>query len=303
MDSGDFPPDAAQGLAWGYFLGFLNIILSGFQDFVSSSKEFGDKIKFKRFFMLMPEDSYCPKSLATADSRIQHVGNLDDRQLSRAGSVSRNYGKNSVYKFTRQGVDTYFVAEFSTPLLTMYEMSQSDDITISKEDLHKQMVEFVRTIRYLLSSNTAFAHQYEIIIVKDLSSVSDLVAERIASGGEEPTAPAPQAVPIHVGAGLAWSYYLGFLKIVLPDFDKFVSSSPDFGTKIQKKRLIILLPEDCNCPGKLTEADPNVQHAGFLGDRKIDRSGNINRNYGRNSVYKVTVQGQVSGSITIAKCK
>lgn len=151
------------------------------------------------------------------------------------------------------------------------------------------MQEFHRTVQFLLSSNPAFRGQYHIIVIKDLTTLSDMIALRISQSDqqqhEEAFAPI-QSIPTHIGAGLAWSYYLGYLRIILPDFNKFVASSPEFGAKIQQKGLLIIVPEDCNCPGSFSEADGRVQKAGHLGDRKIDRAGNIGRNYGRNTVYK-----------------
>lgn len=287
--------DAAQGFAFGYFDGFLNIILKGFGDFIASSEDFGKKISARKFFILMPEDCFCPKSLSLADSRIEHVGHLGDRFVNRAGSVRRNYGRNSVYKFTQNDVEIYFVGEFATPLLNLHEMSKCGDVSMSPEELQSQMQTFLKTVKFLLSSNPAFRDQYEIIAVKDLATISDLIANRISQSEEpqlEETVAPVQSSPTHVGAGLAWSYYLGYLRIILPEFNKFVASSPEFGTKIRQKSLLIIVPEDCNCPGSFSEADERVQKAGHLGDRKIDRAGNVGRNYGRNTVYTITTNNE-----------
>ena len=45
--------------------------------------------------------------------------------------------------------------------------------------------------------------------------------------------------------GLAWGYYFGYLKLVLPRLEEQIGKSDEFRYQITKKKLFILLPKTC----------------------------------------------------------
>lgn len=84
----------------------------------------------------------------------------------------------------------------------------------------------------------------------------------------------------HTGVGLAWSYFYGYLNIVLPELPDRIRQS-SFPECYQK--MLIIIPESCFCPADVSQADPNFQFAGHVGHQHT-RCGNVKRDY-KSSVY------------------
>ncbi|XP_072252591.1 stimulator of interferon genes protein isoform X2 [Leuresthes tenuis] len=97
---------------------------------------------------------------------------------------------------------------------------------------------------------------------------------------------------MNVAHGLAWSFYLGYLKLVLPCLEDSIiafcathqASSPLWGRSSRK--LLILIPLDTNIPDKLEEEDDNIHFYDNLPNIEKNRAGVRNRVY-KHSVYRV----------------
>ena len=101
----------------------------------------------------------------------------------------------------------------------------------------------------------------------------------------------------NVADGLAWSYYFGYLKLVLPKLKDQIGKSELFRYEITKKKLFILLPKTCFTCADIKDADPRVKWAGHLPELKISRGGIKERIY-RHSVHKIEMplpNGTVEG--------
>ena len=61
--------------------------------------------------------------------------------------------------------------------------------------------------------------------------------------------------------GLAWSYYFGYLKLVLPRLEGQITISEEFRWKINDRKLFILLPKTCYTYDNIQEADVRVKWA------------------------------------------
>ena len=84
----------------------------------------------------------------------------------------------------------------------------------------------------------------------------------------------------NVADGLAWSYYFGYLKLVLPDLHKQIAKTKvELREKITKKKVFILLPKNCYTYGTIEESDPRVKYAGDLTPMEIARGGIQKRSY------------------------
>ena len=94
----------------------------------------------------------------------------------------------------------------------------------------------------------------------------------------------------NVADGLAWSYYFGYLKMVLPKLHDKINESTDYRHKIKPKKLFILLPKDCSVRGLIKEADTNVQEVASLEELRINQAGVRNRSY-KHTIHKVQVAG------------
>ena len=95
-----------------------------------------------------------------------------------------------------------------------------------------------------------------------------------------------------VANGLAWSFYFGYLKIILPDLQQRISESP-WAEKLSSKKLFILLPSDCYAFGKLSEEDDAIERAGddAMIEYDCERAGVFKRSY-RNVVYNLNKGGK-----------
>ncbi|XP_015753479.1 PREDICTED: stimulator of interferon genes protein-like [Acropora digitifera] len=90
----------------------------------------------------------------------------------------------------------------------------------------------------------------------------------------------------NVADGLAWSYYFGYLKLVLPKLDEQIGKSEEYRFKVTRKKLYILLPKNCYTFETIDKADPRVTIAGNLEPYETNRAGILKRGYGH-TVYRV----------------
>ncbi|XP_022784641.1 stimulator of interferon genes protein-like isoform X2 [Stylophora pistillata] len=93
---------------------------------------------------------------------------------------------------------------------------------------------------------------------------------------------------VNVADGLAWSYYSGYLKLVLPRLEQRISESEKFRHKITDKKLYILLPKSCFTCDDIEHADSRVKWAGNLPESKINRGGIKERSY-KHAVHEIVM--------------
>jgi len=98
----------------------------------------------------------------------------------------------------------------------------------------------------------------------------------------------------NVADGLAWSYYFGYLKLVLPRLENQITKSEEFRYKITKKKLFILLPKTCYTCDEIVEADKRVKWAGNLPECKINRGGIKARSY-KHAVHRIEMSSPDGG--------
>ena len=105
----------------------------------------------------------------------------------------------------------------------------------------------------------------------------------------------------NVADGLAWSYYFGYLKLVLPKLNETIN-----GTDLQiggshfrdivaenpkTTRLFIVLPKNCFCYDSFDKVDSRITRIENTKPLQIDRAG-VSRRIYKNTIYKVSAQGQ-----------
>ncbi|XP_063732967.1 stimulator of interferon genes protein isoform X2 [Eleginops maclovinus] len=94
---------------------------------------------------------------------------------------------------------------------------------------------------------------------------------------------------MNVAHGLAWSFYIGYLRLVLP---RLKDSIAEFCATHRARRwgrgsrLIILIPLNANISHKLNEEDDRIHFYDNLPNNEIDRAGVQGRVY-KHSVYRV----------------
>ncbi|XP_043983382.1 stimulator of interferon genes protein isoform X2 [Gambusia affinis] len=98
---------------------------------------------------------------------------------------------------------------------------------------------------------------------------------------------------MNVAHGLAWSFYLGYLQLVLPSLkksiDSFCGSHRDSFWARGCQKLLILIPLNANISHKLEDEDGNIQFYDSLPNSELDRAGVRGRVY-KHSVYRVKDQ-------------
>ncbi|NXN23351.1 STING protein, partial [Nycticryphes semicollaris] len=94
----------------------------------------------------------------------------------------------------------------------------------------------------------------------------------------------------NVAHGLAWSYYVGYLKIVLPKvknaMEEFSRANPNVPVCRETWKLHILVPLSCDVYDDLEKADSNIQYLTDLTETTLTRAGTKKRVY-KHSLYMI----------------
>ncbi|KFO19326.1 Transmembrane protein 173 [Fukomys damarensis] len=106
----------------------------------------------------------------------------------------------------------------------------------------------------------------------------------------------------NVAHGLAWSYYIGYLRLILPGLQVRIQAYNELHNNILRgtasRRLYILFPLDCGVPDDLSVADPNIRFLHMLPQHSIDHAGIKGRVYS-NCVYQLLENGQPVGTCVL----
>uniref|UniRef100_A0A8B9VMU3 STING ligand-binding domain-containing protein n=1 Tax=Anas zonorhyncha TaxID=75864 RepID=A0A8B9VMU3_9AVES len=90
----------------------------------------------------------------------------------------------------------------------------------------------------------------------------------------------------NVAHGLAWSYYVGYLKIVLPRTSFSHAANLNVWACRETWKLHILIPLSCNVWDDLEKADSNIQYLTDLTETTLTRGGIKKRVY-KHSLYAI----------------
>lgn len=100
----------------------------------------------------------------------------------------------------------------------------------------------------------------------------------------------------NVAHGLAWSFYIGYLRLVLPGLPVRIRSYNQLHNNMLQgagsHRLYILFPLDCGVPDDLSTVDPNIRFLHELPPQHADRAGIKGRVY-TNSIYELLENGKL----------
>ncbi|KAF6083333.1 hypothetical protein HJG60_019081 [Phyllostomus discolor] len=107
---------------------------------------------------------------------------------------------------------------------------------------------------------------------------------------------------LNVAHGLAWSFYIGYLKLILPELPARIRSyNQHHNNTLQgtaSHRLYILIPLDCGVPDSLSVVDSNIRFLHELPPQKADRAGIKSRVY-TNSIYELLENGRPVGTCVL----
>ena len=134
--------NVAYGLAWGYYVGYLKLVLPRLRYQIEESALFGDEVD-KKLFILVPRTCFVCGDVDEADSRVKFAGQLTEMKTSRCGITERVY-KQRVYMIEKTHpngivVEHYLLVEYATPLMALYDMSFYVGASLSREERDYQV--------------------------------------------------------------------------------------------------------------------------------------------------------------------
>ena len=146
----------ANGLAWSYYFGYLKLILPEFHERINTSKWKG-LLSSPTLFILMPRDCYAYGDISD-ESKDKNIKLVQDGviqcEVKRAGIAKRAF-RNNIYQIVTKQDDSevllHVLAEYASPLCSIYDMSHSSEAKLSPEDRDEQAKLFVRTLKAILS--------------------------------------------------------------------------------------------------------------------------------------------------------
>ena len=144
----------ADGLAWGYYFGYLKLVLPKLEKQIAQSEQFRYKIPIKKLFILLPKDCFTEDNIEDADERVKWAGHLPESKISRGGIKTRSY-KHAVHLIEMPrpdgGIDNYhFVLEYATPLMTLYDMSKHAALSRQERDNQVRSISQCKSSTYFI---------------------------------------------------------------------------------------------------------------------------------------------------------
>ena len=129
--------NVADGLAWAYYVGYLKLVLPRLRYKIEESASFRNKVE-KKLFILVPRTCFVCGDVEDADSGVKFADHLPEMKISRAGVKERVY-KQRVYVIEKthpNGTvkEHYFVVEYASPLMALYDMSRYVGASLSREE-------------------------------------------------------------------------------------------------------------------------------------------------------------------------
>ena len=134
--------NVAYGLAWGYYLNYLKLVLPTLKDRIAKLEQFRQQVG-EKLFILVPRTCYIRGMIASADPRVEFVANLPEMTRDSGGIKDRSY-KNAVHKVEKLQPDGtvekyFFLVEYATTLETLYKMSENADYPFDREEQDYQV--------------------------------------------------------------------------------------------------------------------------------------------------------------------
>ncbi|KAG5853215.1 hypothetical protein ANANG_G00070730 [Anguilla anguilla] len=165
--------NVAHGLAWSFYTGYLKLVLPKLENSIEQYRQRqGNREILRhrhswRLHILIPLSAFIPDKLEEADQCVRFHDNLPEIAIDRAGVRKRIY-KNSVYRvLDQQGQAHHCVAEYATPLQTLYTMSQESSAGLSSEERRQQVLLFIRSLEAVLEESVECRNRYRLIILDD----------------------------------------------------------------------------------------------------------------------------------------
>ncbi|XP_039974947.1 stimulator of interferon genes protein [Xiphias gladius] len=165
--------NVAHGLAWSFYLGYLQLVLPRLEDSIASfcathqasGPSWGRGSR--KLLILIPLNANISHNLEEEDDNIRFYDNLQNNEIDRAGVRGRVY-KHSAYRvLDDHGKAHECVVEYATPLLTLYRMSQERSAGFGEPERRQQVLLFYRTLQDILEHSLECRNRYKLILLSD----------------------------------------------------------------------------------------------------------------------------------------
>ncbi|KAM3926004.1 stimulator of interferon genes protein [Leptodactylus fuscus] len=169
--------NVAHGLAWSYYVGYLKFVLPALKNLVKEFNEQNNNLlrspETLKLYILMPLSCKIYKDLKEEDENITFIKEIPPLRIDRAGIRARVF-KNNVYRILDAEHRPYYcIAEYATPLASLYEMSNIASAGFSREDRMEQAKLFYRTLKDILESSLECHNTFRLVIYNDSSITED----------------------------------------------------------------------------------------------------------------------------------
>ncbi|XP_044136859.1 stimulator of interferon genes protein [Bufo gargarizans] len=169
--------NVAHGLAWSYYVGYLKLVLPVFKDKVEKFNEENNNLlrspETMKLYILMPLSCKIYNDLKTEDENITFIKEIPPLLMDRAGIKQRVF-KNNVYRILDEDHRPYYcIAEYATPLASLYEMSNITSAGFSKQDRTEQAKLLYRTLNDILESSPECQNTFRLVIYDDCPRIED----------------------------------------------------------------------------------------------------------------------------------
>ena len=131
--------NVADGLAWGYYFGYLKMVLPILAERIGQT-DYKYLIPIHKLFILIPKTCYIYDSIEKADHKMKFVDNLTLTVSSRGG-VSKLPYKTSVHRIemlrpdgTNDPEPPHVAVEYAVPLRSLYAMSEEGVVSGQERD-------------------------------------------------------------------------------------------------------------------------------------------------------------------------
>uniref|UniRef100_A0A8C3ADL3 Stimulator of interferon response cGAMP interactor 1 n=1 Tax=Cyclopterus lumpus TaxID=8103 RepID=A0A8C3ADL3_CYCLU len=121
----------------------------------------------RKLLILIPVNANISHKMEEEDDNIHFYDNLPNNEINRAGIRGRVY-KHSVYRVLDEHEKVHAcVAEYATPLLTLYSMSQERSAGFGEPERRQQVLLFYRTLQEILEHSLECRNRYKLILLND----------------------------------------------------------------------------------------------------------------------------------------
>ena len=170
----------AEGLAWGYYLNYLDIIGPTLAERIKKTEQFTAGLMPSKLFILLPYSCYSYPTLTEADKNITSAGKLETLTIQIAGNT-RKY-ETAMHKICANGKEYFACVEYCTPVLVMYEMEAEGKAGLTLKQKEAQLQVFYECLKKIYW-NAEYRQDIQLICYDDQSlgakSLSSILVENI----------------------------------------------------------------------------------------------------------------------------